>query len=178
LCDIASERRSSELEFTFPVSKRGGALAATDLASILEHHRPAEIPPDYPGRVARLGFEPLSGFLRGFIDLVFEHAGRFWVADYKSNYLGPAPEDYRPERIARAMAEHHYHLQYLLYAVAVHRYLGARVPGYDFDRHFGGVHYLFVRGMHPSSGSRLGVFSVRPSRALVEGLSNVIGGLP
>jgi exodeoxyribonuclease V beta subunit len=178
LCDVPRARRLSELEFTFPVSPRGRPLVAADLASVLERNRPSEIAADYPARVSRLGFEPLTGFLRGFIDLVFEHDGRFFIADYKSNHLGPRPEDYRIERISEAMGRHHYHLQYLLYAVAVHRYLRSRLPGYDFDRDFGGVAYLFVRGMHPRSAAERGIFSLRPSRALIEGLSNALGGEP
>jgi exodeoxyribonuclease V beta subunit len=176
LCDVARAHRLSELEFTFPVAPRGRPITAADLAAVLEQHRPRQIAADYPGRVARLGFEPLTGFLRGFIDLVFEHAGTFFVVDYKSNHLGARPDDYRPERIAEAMGRHHYHLQYLLYAVAVHRYLGARLAGYDFERHFAGVAYLFVRGMHPSSGCERGIFWLRPSRALIEGLSSALGG--
>jgi exodeoxyribonuclease V beta subunit len=123
-----------------------------------------------------LDFRPLAGFLKGFIDLVFEHAGRWYVVDYKSNVLGVHADDYRPERLVTAMTEHHYFLQYHLYVVALHRYLTRRFPGYDYDRHFGGVYYLFLRGMAPAYARNNGVFSDRPSRQLIEGLSAVLAG--
>lgn len=177
LRDVPAARRLSELQFVLPVHEGGaGGLTGADLARVIERQRPESIDREYIARLARLGFEPLAGYLRGFIDLVFEHGGRFYVADYKSNHLGVHPEDYRGERIAEAMAHHNYHLQYLIYSVAVHRHLGARLPGYDFDRHFGGAVYLFLRGMHPESGPGRGVFFTRPSRRLIEELSEALGG--
>jgi exodeoxyribonuclease V beta subunit len=176
LRDLTADRRLSELEFVFPVAAGGGLLRPETLAAVIDRHRIDAIDPAYPARVARLGFEPLTGFLRGFIDLVFEHDGRVFVADYKSNHLGPKASDYRPERLAEAMAHHHYHLQYLIYCVAVHRYLGLRSADYDYDRDFGGVFYLFLRGMHPRTGASRGVFAARPSRALIESLGTVLDG--
>ena len=119
---------------------------------------------------------PLAGFLRGFIDLAFEHRGRWYVVDYKSNFLGPSPDDYQSPRVTNAMIGHHYFLQYHLYVVALHRYLGVRVPTYDYDRHFGGVYYLFLRGMAPHYPRGTGTFFDRPSRAMIEGLSDAIAG--
>jgi len=66
------------------------------------------------------------------------------------------------------MAEHRYDLQYQLYSLALHRLLTLRLPGYDFDQHFGGVFYLFLRGM-PQGG----IFHTRPSRELVLGLDKL-----
>ena len=74
------------------------------------------------------------------------------------------------------MADHHYFLQYHLYAAALHRYLEKRQRGYDFDTHFGGVYYLFVRGMTGETETRdLGVFHDRPTKALVTALSALFG---
>ena len=73
-------------------------------------------------------------------------------------------------RLAEAMAHHHYYLQYHLYTVAVHRHLAQRIAGYDYDQHFGGVYYLFVRGMAPAHPARTGVYFDRPPRALIEEL--------
>ncbi len=78
--------------------------------------------------VPRLTFRDLEGYLKGFIDLVFEHGGRYYVLDWKSNHLGYAPSDYGPAELQAAMTEHSYHLQYLLYSLAVDRYLQHRVP--------------------------------------------------
>ena len=90
--------------------------------------------------------------------------------DYKSNWLGAEPAAYRRSRLDEAMARESYVLQYLIYIVALHRYLRLRLPDYDYERHFGGVFYLFLRGMDPALGSDCGVFRDRPSLALVEAL--------
>lgn len=107
----------------------------------------------------------------GFIDLVFEHQGRYYLADYKSNRL----DGYGPANLRAAMAAHRYDLQYLIYTVALHRYLGQRLRGYDYERHFGGVYYLFPRGMSPQGGNG-GIFFDRPGFALIEGLDGLFGG--
>jgi exodeoxyribonuclease V beta subunit len=172
---IASSRRLSELQFLFPVAKAwttdtarltSGALAD---AFAREGRRP--IPEDYARHIRDLGFAPLAGYLTGFIDLVFENDGLWYLVDYKSNHLGPRADDYAPARLIDEMARHHYFLQYHLYAVALHRYLALRLGEYDYDRHFGGVYYLFLRGMAPRHPFRRGVFYDRPSRALIETLS-------
>ncbi|TAH45957.1 MAG: exodeoxyribonuclease V subunit beta [Betaproteobacteria bacterium] len=131
-------------------------------------------------RVPRLGFAGLSGYLKGFVDLVFEHDGRFWVLDWKSNHLGEQPQDYLPARLEMAMQAHGYHLQHLLYTVALHRHLGRSLPGYDYERHFGGVLYLFVRGVRPDwrmEGRPLGVFHHRAQRATIEALDGMLAGV-
>jgi len=89
--------------------------------------------------------------LKGFIDLVFRHNGRYYLLDYKSNWLGENGEAYTPEAMARAMQSHRYDLQYQLYTLALHRYLRHRIADYDYQRHFGGVIYLFLRGVDGSS---------------------------
>ncbi|GAB4336303.1 MAG: exodeoxyribonuclease V subunit beta [Desulfobulbaceae bacterium] len=121
------------------------------------------------------GAERLSGLMRGFIDLVFRVGNRYFLADYKSNLLGPDPADYRPELLQEAMREHHYDLQYLIYTVALHRFLGARLPGYDYDVHFGGVCYLFLRGMGPDHPPGNGIFHDRPEREFIEALDSCFG---
>ena len=73
------------------------------------------------------------------------------------------------------MSASHYFLQYHLYAVALHRYLARRVRGYHYDSHFGGVYYLFVKGMAPSTGPERGVFFERPPLARIQRLSTLFG---
>ena len=109
--------------------------------------------------------------MRGFIDLALEHEGRFYVIDYKSNRLGDTAADYQRPRMLDEMRRHHYVLQYLLYSVALHRYLSLRLPGYSYEQHFGGVYYLFVRGMSVEHPPGSGVLFERPARALIEELS-------
>uniref|UniRef100_UPI003AA951A5 exodeoxyribonuclease V subunit beta n=1 Tax=Candidatus Electronema sp. TJ TaxID=3401573 RepID=UPI003AA951A5 len=115
----------------------------------------------------------LNGLMTGFIDLVFCWQGRYYLADYKSNHLGSRAEDYRPERLAAAMLEHRYDLQYLIYSIALRRFLARRIKGCSYERHFGGVFYLFLRGMRPDFGA--GVFADKPPQALIEGLDSCCG---
>ncbi len=134
-------------------------------------------------RLPGLNFPPLAGYLKGFIDLVFCHADRFYVLDWKSNHLGYTAADYGQERMAAAMSEHGYHLQYLLYCVALHRYLRQRIADYDYERNFGGVLYLFVRGVRPAwqaaaGGERApcGVYQHRPSASTIASLDALLAG--
>jgi exodeoxyribonuclease V beta subunit len=109
----------------------------------------------------------LNGMLKGFIDLVFEHQGRYYVADYKSNWLGPDDSAYTVEAMRGEILHARYELQYVLYLFALHRLLKARLPDYDYDRHVGGAVYLFLRGLHAPSQ---GLFVDRPPRQLFEAL--------
>ncbi|MDX9884670.1 UvrD-helicase domain-containing protein [Thauera sp.] len=129
--------------------------------------------------VPRLAFSDLDGYLKGFIDLVFEHDGRFWILDWKSNHLGEQPEDYAPARMEAAMQAHGYHLQHLLYTVALHRHLGRSLAGYDYETHFGGVLYLFVRGVRPGwqlDGQPTGVFHHCCPAATLNALDALLSG--
>ncbi|MGM0692679.1 MAG: exodeoxyribonuclease V subunit beta [Pseudomonadota bacterium] len=109
----------------------------------------------------------LNGMLKGFIDLVVEHEGRFYVIDWKSNHLGRDDEAYSEAALAEAVREKRYDLQYSLYLLALHRLLGTRLPDYDIDRHLGGALYVFLRGQHAPSR---GVHRERPPRQLIEQL--------
>jgi len=132
-------------------------------------------------RMPRLGFTPLAGYLKGFVDLVFEHAGRFYILDWKSNHLGASAADYGPAQVEAAMQAHGYHLQHLLYGVALHRHLGRTLAGYDYEAHFGGVLYLFVRGVRPEwriDGAPAGVFFHRPPAATIASLDALLAGTP
>ncbi|WP_313466433.1 3'-5' exonuclease, partial [Pseudomonas nitroreducens] len=124
------------------------------------------------GGVARptLQANLLNGMLKGFIDLVFEHEGRYYVADYKSNWLGADDEAYTQEALREALLEHRYDLQYALYLFALHRLLQARLPDYDYDRHIGGAMYLFLRG---SSSATQGMYLERPPKALMDELDRL-----
>jgi exodeoxyribonuclease V beta subunit len=170
---IARRQRLVELGFTLP----SAGITQQALNNWLQAH-------GY--RMPGLAFPPLAGYLRGFIDLVFCHADRFHVLDWKSNHLGYTPADYGHTPMAAAMSEHGYHLQYLLYCVAVHRYLRRRLVDYDYDRHFGGVYYLFVRGVRPEwqypaaegQPGACGVHFHRPLKSSIVSLDALLGGDP
>jgi exodeoxyribonuclease V beta subunit len=178
LADIDRSARLSEMEFLFPIGAGAEASRLTRgrLACVFGRHEGPASRPEYLARLLRLTFGDLSGHLRGFVDLVFRHQDRWFVADYKSNRLGPQPRDYRPDRLLEAMDTHHYFLQYHLYAVALHRHLRHRLVGYDPERHLGGVYYLFLRGMSPDHEPGTGVYFDRPRVALIEDLSAVLDG--
>ena len=112
----------------------------------------------------------------GFIDLVYRYDNRYYVADYKSNHLGNRPTDYSEKNMQAAILDHRYDLQYLIYTLALHRFLAGRIREYDYDTHFGGVCYLFLRGMHPENEPGTGVFATRPPFALIDRLDNCCAG--
>ncbi len=116
-----------------------------------------------------------SGYLNGVVDLAFEHDGRWWLADWKSNRLGDEDRDYDTDRLSAAMMNGHYTLQYHLYLVALHRHLRLRQPGYDPARHWGGVAYVFLRGVTDSPSSTAGWFFDTPTPALLDALDVALG---
>ncbi|SDS62257.1 exodeoxyribonuclease V subunit beta [Pseudomonas prosekii] len=125
--------------------------------------------------VARVAAEPvlLNGMFKGFIDLTFEHEGRYYVADYKSNWLGVDDAAYTEQAMEQSILDNRYDLQYVLYLLALHRQLKARLPDYDYDRHIGGALYLFLRGTRAASQ---GVYFARPPRELIERLDRLFQG--
>jgi exodeoxyribonuclease V beta subunit len=165
---IDRTRRIAELEFEVPVRRLDAALLNAGLKSL-----------GYA--VDRLTFARLTGYLKGFIDLVFEHGGRYYVLDWKSNHLGDSPADYGEAALALAMARHGYHLQALLYSIALTRYLAHRVRDYRHDRHFGGVLYVFVRGVRPdwksADGKPTGVYFDRPEASVLAHIDGLLTGL-
>ncbi len=114
-----------------------------------------------------------NGMIKGFIDLVFEHNGRYYVLDYKSNTLGEDNSAYTDQAMGDAILDKRYDLQYVLYLLALHRLLKARLHGYDYDTHIGGAVYLFLRGVSAPSA---GAFTDKPPRALIEQLDAMFDG--
>jgi exodeoxyribonuclease V beta subunit len=189
LRDVPRADRLDELDFELPLvggDVPTGRLTLAAIAAVLRRHVPEGDPlAGYSGRLEDPGLRPdVRGFLTGSIDLVArttDAAGtsRFAVVDFKSNWLGTPGEDltawhYRAEALAAEMQRSHYVLQALLYTVALHRYLRWRLPGYDAGTHLDGIAYLFLRGMLGSGGPPTGVFTWRPTKALVEELSDVL----
>nr|MCH9682450.1 UvrD-helicase domain-containing protein [Deltaproteobacteria bacterium] len=181
LANLPDGQRLNELEFILPTAggEQGDTVALTRerLAAFFRAHGQG-LPSSYPDQVEHLGFAPLRGFLKGFIDLVFVHEGRWYLVDYKTNHLGEDRSTYRPASLAEQMAEDHYILQYHLYAVALVRHLRRTLPGFDYDRDFGGVMYLFLRGMSRDTGPTRGVYFDRPPRERILALSELLRGGP
>ncbi|MBF0218887.1 MAG: exodeoxyribonuclease V subunit beta [Gammaproteobacteria bacterium] len=159
---IGTAQRLNELEFDFSVSRIDISLLNRTLDEAAAQ------------RLQPLQMADCRGFINGVIDLVFAYQGGYYLADYKSNHLGYALEAYAPPALQQAVFERRYDLQYLIYSLALHRYLKLRVPNYSYETHFGGVYYLFLRGMRPAHGNRYGVYFVKPEKALLERLDNEI----
>ena len=122
---------------------------------------------------ASLNFRNVKGMLLGFIDLLFCHGGKYYILDWKSNYLGNQPENYTPDNLTRDMEQKLYPLQYLIYTVAVNRYLERRISGYRYETHFGGVLYLFLRGIDKTRPGN-GIYFDKPDTAIVQGLTDFL----
>lgn len=155
LCDL--RRYQIELEFWVPVD----ALNVSALDALLR----ARIHPDLSR--PSLSAQTVAGQLKGFMDLVFEADGRYYVLDYKSNWLGSNDAAYRQTCLIEAMLGARYDLQMVLYLTALHRHLKDRLPEYDYARHMGGAFYLFVRGV--ATPSR-GVYFQCPDASVIEAM--------
>ncbi|MDQ8201847.1 UvrD-helicase domain-containing protein [Pelagicoccus sp. SDUM812003] len=168
LADIAPSQRLAELEFSYPVS--GDILKS--IGQALSGEDRGLIPETWAKRLSTIDMPLIASMLRGFIDLVFEREGRLYILDWKSNYLGDHPQSYDETAMREAMAEHDYFLQYLLYCVALKRYLSWKFPEDSFTDRFGGVYYLFVRGM--SLGKQTGIYFDRPPHSLLDALDTAL----
>lgn len=163
---LSPKEKQVELEFYLPIEHE---LQAEHLDALIRHYDPlsAGCPP--------LDFRQVKGMLKGFIDLVFRWQGRYYLLDYKSNWLGEDSSAYTREAMAGAMQSHRYDLQYQLYTLALHRYLRHRMAGYDYQQHFGGVIYLFLRGVEQGKPEQ-GIFATRPGVELVEAMDALFAG--
>lgn len=166
LSQLPAREKQVEMEFYLPIS---ATLTAPALDALVRRYDPlsAECPP--------LDFRDVRGMLKGFIDLVFRHNGRYYLLDYKSNWLGESSEAYTQAAMAQAMQAHRYDLQYQLYTLALHRYLRHRIAGYDYEQHFGGVIYLFLRGVDRDAPGQ-GIFATRPDVQLISQMDALFAG--
>ena len=160
LADLANKDCIKEMPFYLAIREHFD-VEAFNRALKAHHHLPSE----------PLQFEQIQGMVRGSIDLVFRHNGKYYLVDYKSNFLGSTLADYNQDALKKEMLHSHYDWQYLIYTLALHRYLQSVVPHYDYARDFGGVFYLFLRGMNGEPQS--GVFYDRPSVELITELDGV-----
>ena len=116
----------------------------------------------------------LKGYLTGFVDLVCRHNGQYFIIDYKSNYLGDTLAHYTNDFLVSAMRDHNYGLQYWIYTLVLHRFLTNTLTGYEYERDFGGVLYLFARGMSPDIPGN-GVYYDRPQLSVLDALQKSLG---
>ncbi len=169
---IPAERRIPELEFYFPVKHFTAKTLQAVFARFIDTENVGTA--GFTEKLGALEFHPVQGFMRGFIDLVFEFEGKYYLLDWKTNHLGNHYADYAAEHLAESMAKALYNLQYYIYTVALHKYLASRISEYTYERHFGGVFYLFVRGIHPEHPES-GIFYDRPPSRMVAALCDLFG---
>jgi exodeoxyribonuclease V beta subunit len=158
LQDIALIDRLDELEFHFPVSSGQALISACQHHGYLQGYHAETL--------------ALEGMMTGKIDLICRHKGQYYIIDYKSNFLGYRQTDYAENALRSSILQHQYDLQYLIYSVALKKFLSSRLPGKDFETLYGGIYYLFLRGMNGKASS--GVFADRPSTALLRALELVL----
>ncbi|CAK0780373.1 RecBCD enzyme subunit RecB [Gammaproteobacteria bacterium] len=164
LADLEEDAYQPELEFWFAAHQADALLLDRQVTAATLGGLPR--PRLLPNR--------MNGMLKGFIDLIFQHDGCYYVVDYKSNWLGQDGTAYTREAMRDAVLEKRYDLQYTLYLLALHRQLQARLRGaYDYDEHIGGAVYLFLRGV---DGPYQGLHLEKPPRTLIEGLDKLFSG--
>ncbi|HGJ5873935.1 MAG TPA: exodeoxyribonuclease V subunit beta [Arsenophonus apicola] len=163
LSKITPEYQLNEMQFHLPIEK---LLSPSELDRLAHQYDVLS------QRCPPLRFEPVTGVLKGYIDLVFCWQDKFYLLDYKSNWLGENSLAYSQQAIQSSMIDHRYDLQYQLYTLALHRYLRNRLPGYDYQNHFGGVIYLFLRGVDINNLG-YGIYHTIPAYELINGLDEL-----
>ncbi|HDG98306.1 MAG TPA: exodeoxyribonuclease V subunit beta, partial [Desulfobacterales bacterium] len=174
LCGIPMLRRLNEVEFYFPLRR----ISPHSLAKLFEDITLPGSLIRIPEKIGALRFSPTRGFMKGFIDMVFEWEDRYYLVDWKSNFLGASVEHYGQESLEEEMVRHLYVLQYHLYTIALDQFLRLRLPGYRYDRHFGRVYYIFLRGVSAERSPEYGIFKVRPSGAVIDRMRSQLIEMP
>ncbi|UCD82483.1 MAG: exodeoxyribonuclease V subunit beta [Desulfobacterales bacterium] len=170
LSSVRMTDRMNEMEFYFPLK----TLSSHDLAKTFRKFGRQELLKDFPEQLEQLHFTPCRGFVKGYIDLVFQHQQRFYLVDWKSNYLGPGLESYDQPSLHQAMKTDYYILQYHLYTLALHQYLHCRKSNYRYAENFGGVFYIFIRGVDKFRGPDYGIFFDLPEFEFIQALGEAL----
>ncbi len=167
LGQLSQDQVLKEAEFYFPMHQ----VSLSALSDLLSAHRLGQ-------QVTLAGhMQTLEGMMHGFIDLVFEWQGKYYVADYKSSWLGNHCRAYGADALQASVQHSLYDLQYLLYSLAVHRYLRGRLGGrYDPASHFGGVYYFYLRGMHPKNPEPWGIYARSVEARLLQRMDQIFQG--
>jgi exodeoxyribonuclease V beta subunit len=166
LSSVECRNRINEMEFYFPLK----SVSPNRLRKIFADYGGIDLVGDFPDRLGKLSFNLTKGFMKGYIDMVFHDQDRFWLVDWKSNFLGSSVEDYGKNVLNNVMSRDFYILQYHLYILALHQYLQLRMPEFSYERHFGGVFYMFIRGVDPDKGPEFGIYKDIPEKTLVDAL--------
>jgi len=169
LSSLRKQDRINEMEFYFPLKP----FTPERLSDIFKTNR-RHIFQDFPLQMERLAFKPSKGFMKGYIDLVFCVNRKFYIVDWKTNFLGTRVKDYAVEFLNQSMEKDFYTVQYHIYVLALHQYLKTRLQHYCYQVDFGGVFYIFIRGVNPDFGPEYGIFYDRPSGEFIDELGQLL----
>ncbi|MEX1214648.1 exodeoxyribonuclease V subunit beta [Saccharospirillum sp.] len=169
LADLPMAQTRREAAFYFPMASKGQGLAR-----ILGQHRQRSSGEASDAFVSLPEPKRLKGMMHGFIDLIYQWQGRYYVVDYKSTWLGDRLNHYNDSALTESVRSSFYDLQYLLYTLALHRYLRTRLPDYDPAKHLGGTQYLYLRGM--TEGQTTGIYHRNPDLDALHALDTLFTG--
>ena len=182
LSSITKDNIIKEMEFLFPlkrVNKQDFLNCFKEISNINKvflksSYSNIENSGSFLSRISELSFNPLEGYVKGFIDLVLKYNNKYYIVDWKTNYLGETTDDYNIKNMSNAILEEYYFLQYYLYALALDKYLSVNLKDYSYKSNFGGIYYLFVRGINSSNSN--GVFFDLPDEEIMQKLDKLLIG--
>jgi exodeoxyribonuclease V beta subunit len=170
LKDIKAQKQIAEVRFTYAANIKKEIIKEITQAFKIEFNNTP---------LSELNIEwdevPLKGIIRGAIDFIFEHDGRYYIIDWKTNFLGKSQEHYEQPKLAENISKEKYHLQFSLYTLALDAHLRSRLgANWNYERDFGGVYYLYLRGFGAVPNTDIGVFYHRPSLKFIQQLSQYL----
>lgn len=175
LAQLAPADTLRETEFYYPMR----SASSSELTKLLTEHRNNNISSNIARKhqVHLPSYQQLKGMMHGFIDLIFQADGKYYVCDYKSSHLGDQYSDYNDLAMRHNIEKNHYDLQYLIYALALHRHLKYALADYDPEQHFGGIYYLYLRGMSSQTDQQdCGVYYRQITLAELAQLDSIFAG--
>jgi len=156
-----------EMEFYFPTHN----ISLYDLASVFTlHSEDSEIERKITESLKPDKYIKSTGFMKGYIDFIFRHKNKYYIIDWKTNYLGDTTSDYSYSSMTNAVCDSLYFLQYHIYTIALMLHLKNHISDLSYDKHFGGVYYIFLRGLNNNENSRDGIFYHKPTEKVIANL--------
>ncbi|MCJ7774405.1 MAG: PD-(D/E)XK nuclease family protein, partial [Desulfobacterales bacterium] len=167
---IESKDRVNEMEFYLPTNK----ITPESIIKLFYQFQGIDALKHFSSKLEKLTFAPGKGFMKGYIDLVFHADDKFYIIDWKSNFLGPRIEDYHSESLINIMNQSFYTLQYYIYTLALHQYLKHRSSVYTYGKNFGGIFYIFLRGIDKNKSPTYGIYKDLPSLDLINHMGKML----
>jgi len=170
LSSVKCDERINEMEFYFPLNH----ITPLSLKKLFSDNAGIDIASGFSDQIEKLYFSPSEGFMKGYIDTIFQYNGRFYIIDWKSNFLGTGIKNYTQNLLRETIKSDYYNLQYYIYTLALHQYLKWRMPKYKYENDFGGVFYVFIRGVNSQLGPEFGIFNDVPESKFIEKLGRLL----